>query len=150
MPLPASATKDRVVALLHDREFLIKMDKELTNYEKSEPPKKAETDAATEWYKITNTLKDMPSFLNSNNVTFSSGFKNLDNGVQWTVHAPLGLTQESSWYVEEVVDGEKTGLCLVQDVETTCNRIMMGSVKSKCEESWDRDVVPTFNQALTA
>lgn len=36
----------------------------------------------------------------------------------------------------ETSGGKEERLVLVEDVDITCNRILMGTVKGKCEENW--------------
>jgi hypothetical protein len=56
----------------------------------------------------------------------------------------MGLVQTSLWTVEEAkaedggVEQENVEgrLVLVEDVEIKCSRLLMGTVKGKCEENW--------------
>jgi len=65
-----------------------------------------------------------------------------EDGILWIVKAPLGLVQRTTWrclkregLAEE--DGECEGeWSLVEDVEIKANRLLVGTVKGKCEENW--------------
>ena len=64
-----------------------------------------------------------------------------EDGVEWVVRAPLGLVQTSLWIVERdetPAEGEAEGerWTLVEDVTIRCSRLLVGTVRAKCEENW--------------
>ena len=55
------------------------------------------------------------------------------------VRAPLGLVQTSRWTVERdeaAAEGEDERWTLVEDVTIRCSRLLVGTVRAKCEENW--------------
>lgn len=76
-------------------------------------------------------------------MTFESEITNLDDGAAWLIKAPLGLVQTTTWRVvrAETLADEERGAgewCLVEDMEIKGNRMVVGFVKTKCEEGWRR------------
>lgn len=96
----------------------------------------------------------LPKGLWDSTVTFESQITNTEDGVEWVIKAPLGLVQYTTWKVvrkgdvgkgkEKVVEDDesyksgeqKSEWCLVEDVEIKASRLLVGTVKSKCEENW--------------
>lgn len=141
MPMPAGATREEVISLLHDHDFILHMDPELSEY-KEEPP--ADAAPGTKYYKTTHNMAAIPKPFWSNTVTFTCEMTNSDSGLKWVVHAPLGLEQESNWSVKE-----SDGVYLVEDIIINCNRVLVGTVKNKCQESFDGNVKNAFTKKLT-
>lgn len=98
-------------------------------------------------------------------MTFEAHITNSEDGVHWVIKAPLGLVQTSTWRIvkssevgkgkgkaDNVDDGEegegevegagetakkeKEEWTLVEDVEIRASRLLVGTVKSKCEQQW--------------
>lgn len=159
-PLPASTTFTAALAKLHDHDLLIRLDPELASYETlpSEP-----SAPATKRYKVTDHMHTLPKGLWDTTVTFESQMTDTATGVAWVIKAPLGLVQRTTWNVlrrsevqgEEAewnrtvgVEGDEEGeWCLVEDVEINASRLLVGTVRSKCEESW-RAIHKTFVEVL--
>lgn len=91
-------------------------------------------------------MHTLPKGLWDTTVTFEADITNTGDGIEWLIRAPLGLVQRTTWRVikreslgkEEgalVVDGEGEW-SLVEDVEIRANRVLVGTVKGKCEENW--------------
>ena len=91
-------------------------------------------------------MHTLPKGLWDTTVTFEADMTNTEDGIEWVIRAPLGLVQRTRWRVvkraslgEEkganVVDGEGEW-SLVEDVEIKANRMLVGTVKGKCEENW--------------
>lgn len=57
------------------------------------------------------------------------------DGVFVFLRAPLGVTQERRWVLEEG-EGEEGGLRIVEYVEIFCSRLLYGTVKAQQEQSW--------------
>lgn len=125
------------MVLLHNHDFILRMDPELSEYSEYTPEDGVKGE--TKYYKTTHNMKSIPRPFWSNTVTFTCEMTNSDSGMKWVVHAPLGLEQESNWSVEE-----KGGLYLVEDIIIKCNKMLIGTVKSKCQESWDTNVKNAF------
>lgn len=77
-------------------------------------------------------------------MSFTAEITDIENGVNWIVHAPLGLMQKTLFTVEDAGDKdseldekEREGrLVLVEEVELKCSRLLIGTVKSKIEGNW--------------
>ncbi|CAI6333167.1 unnamed protein product [Periconia digitata] len=142
-PLSAGTAFSTAISKLHDHDLLMRLDPELAHYE-SLP---SEADAPnTKRYKVTDHMHTLPKGLWDTTVTFESQMTNTENGIEWVIKAPLGLVQRTSWKLvkSSEVDGGGKGQaeakedewCLVEDVEINASRLLVGTVKSKCEENW--------------
>jgi hypothetical protein len=85
----------------------------------------------------------LPKGLWDSTVSFEAEMTNTDDGILWIIKAPLGLMQRTTWRclkTESLADEDKVGTesewSLVEDVEIKANRLLVGTVKSKCEENW--------------
>jgi hypothetical protein len=88
----------------------------------------------------------LPKGLWDSTVSFESEMTNTEDGILWIIKAPLGLVQRTTWRclrTESLADGDRVGAeaeasewSLVEDVEIKANRLLTGTVKSKCEENW--------------
>ena len=135
--LPASTTREQAIALLRDHDFLIHLDPELSHYETVEPSPDA--NPATKFYKVTDIMHTLPKGLWDSTVTFDSEIMDIENGCDWIVRAPLGIYQRSKWVIEDAQDSEGeagTKLCRVEDIAITCSRLLVGTVKSKCQANF--------------
>ncbi|KAF2463247.1 uncharacterized protein BDR25DRAFT_307854 [Lindgomyces ingoldianus] len=153
-PLPSGTTFASALAHLQNHDLLIRLDPELAHYETldSDP-----STPNTKRYKVTDHMHTLPKGLWDTTVTFESLITNTDEGVEWVIKAPLGLVQSTRWRIvrageeeEEgkgrVVNGgqdedmvekeEKEDWCLVEDVEIKASRLLVGTVRGKCEENW--------------
>jgi hypothetical protein len=132
-PLPIGATREQAVSLLRDHDFLIHLDPELSHYTSAEPP--ANATPTTKYYRVTDIMHTLPKGLWDSTVTFDSEITDIEDGCDWIVRAPLGIYQRSKWVIEdsheEDTDGSK--LYLIEDIAITCSRLLVGTVKSKCE-----------------
>jgi hypothetical protein len=107
------------------------------SYETLDPPAEAAPD--TMYYKITDTMHTLPKGLWDTTVCYNAAITNIENGVKWLIHAPLGIVQRSSWTVEPVTEADDAGdstLCLVEVIDISCSRLLIGTVRSKHEEHW--------------
>jgi hypothetical protein len=134
--------------MLQNHDLLIKLDPELHSYEIL-PSDDATPN--TKRYKVTDHMHTLPKGLWDTTVTFESQITNTDDGVLWVVKAPLGLAQHTSWTIMRNADVgkgkekaaaedesavEKSELSLVEEVEIKASRLLVGTVRSKCEENW--------------
>jgi hypothetical protein len=82
----------------------------------------------------------LPAGLWDTTVRFAAEITDRDDGVEWVVRAPLGLVQTSLWTVErdDAAEGQEGGerWVLVEDVTIRCSRLLVGTVRAKCEENW--------------
>ncbi|KAF2621266.1 hypothetical protein BU25DRAFT_463868 [Macroventuria anomochaeta] len=141
--LPPSTTFARALECLHNHDLLIRLDPELAHYSTLPSPSSA---PSTKRYKVTDSMHTLPAGLWDTTVTFEADITNTEDGIEWIIRAPLGLVQRTTWRVvkreslgkEEdalVVNGEGEW-SLVEDVEIKANRMLVGTVKGKCEENW--------------
>jgi hypothetical protein len=140
--LPTTATKEKAISIFRNHDILIRLDPDLQHYEPA--PAEPNDSTKTKRYNITDVMHTLPRGLWDTSVSFSAEITDIDDGVEWIVRAPLGLVQKSLWTVEvagekdrgeedEAVEGR---LVLVEDVEIRCSRLLVGTVKGKCEENW--------------
>lgn len=123
--------------------MLIRLDPEFSSYEEISPPS-GTTNEKTKFYKVTDVMHALPAHLWDSTVSFTAEITDIDNGVDWIVHAPLGLTQKTLFTVEnagekdsELDEKDRDGrLVLVEDVEIKCSRLLIGTVKGKIEGNW--------------
>ena len=135
---------------MQNHDLLIKLDPELAHYETLPPEESAPN---TKRYKVTDHMHTLPKGLWDTTVTFESQITNTENGVEWVIKAPLGLVQQTTWKLvrsedvgkgkEKVVEDDessksedKSEWSLVEDVEIKASRLLVGTVKGKCEENW--------------
>lgn len=133
----------------------IRLDPEFASYE-TLPSDEATPD--TKRYKVTDHMHTLPKGLWDTTVNFESQMTNTEDSLIMVIKAPLGLVQRSTWklvraedlgkgkekvVVEETegegIDGkkeEKSEWFLVEDVEIKASRLLVGTVKGKCEENW--------------
>lgn len=86
-------------------------------------------------------MHTLPRGLWDTTVSFDAEITDIENGVKWVIKAPLGLVQLSFWRIVPAEETDKyndepTTLCLVEDIEIRCSRLLLGTVKGKCEENW--------------
>lgn len=93
-------------------------------------------------------MHTLPKGLWDTTVTFEADITDTEDGIEWIIRAPLGLVQRTTWRVvkraslgeegtkEGLEEGEVGEWSLVEDVEIKANRILVGTVKAKCEGNW--------------
>ncbi|KAF2843160.1 hypothetical protein M501DRAFT_966307 [Patellaria atrata CBS 101060] len=150
-PLPP-CTQSGAISLVHNHDLLIQLDPELAHYEertnpssfgdKTVPEPNRTVQRKTKYYHVTDHMHALPAGLWDSTVSFDAEITDIDDGVEWLIKAPLGLVQRTFWRVVEATNddkaelGEDTNWCLVEDVEIKCSRLLMGTVKGKCESNW--------------
>jgi hypothetical protein len=84
----------------------------------------------------------LPKGLWDSTVTFEAEMTDTEDGILWIVKAPLGLVQRTTWRClkrDGLAEQDRRGegeWSLVEDVEIRANRLLVGTVKGKCEENW--------------
>jgi hypothetical protein len=87
-------------------------------------------------------MEALPRGLWDTTVSFKAEMTDVETGIEWIIKAPLGLLQTSNWSIEPAgaedgVGEEKgTGLVLVERVLIAANRLLVGTVRSKCLENY--------------
>ncbi len=143
-PLPPGITFDQALSHLQNHDLLIRLDPELSHYE-SLPADPAKPDAKR--YSVTDNMHTLPKGLWDTTVTFEAEITNTADGILWVIKAPLGLVQTTKWQLLKtetlnaddmghIVEAERGEWSLVEDVEIKANRMLVGTVKGKCEENW--------------
>ena len=98
-------------------------------------------------YKITDHMNALPKGLWDTTVSFEAEMTNMEDGILWVIKAPLGLLQKTTWRalrtaslsgedIGGVAEADRGEWSLVEDVEIKANRMLVGTVKGKCEENW--------------
>ncbi|KAF2762379.1 hypothetical protein EJ05DRAFT_483126 [Pseudovirgaria hyperparasitica] len=138
--LPPGASKALVDSLLRNHDLLIRLDPELSTY--VELPT-LENAPHAKLYKVTDIMHALPRGLWDSTVSFEAQMSNPAEGcLEWIIRAPLGLVQTSIWSVREgdevgVREGGGERLWLVEEVEIKGSRLIVGTVKAKCEANWE-------------
>jgi hypothetical protein len=140
--LPAGTTKEKALKIFRNHDTLIRLDPDLQTYE-ALPAEPSDT-SQTKRYKVTDVMHALPAGLWDSSVSFNASLTDIENGVEWVIHAPMGLVQTSNWSVEEPNETDKGTeeetlegrLMLVEDVVIKCSRLLIGTVRGKCEENW--------------
>jgi hypothetical protein len=140
---PRSVSFEQAVKQLHDHLLLIRLDPEYVSHEVL-PSDPATPEAKI--YKITDHMNALPAGLWDTKVTFEAHMTDLEDGILWFIKAPLGLTQTTTWRclkTESLGDEDKGATSeedgewsLVEDVEIKANRMLVNTVKAKCEDNW--------------
>jgi hypothetical protein len=84
----------------------------------------------------------LPKGLWDSTVTFEAEMTDTEDGVLWIIKAPLGLVQRTTWRclrTASLAEEDRKGdgeWSLVEDVEINANRLLVGTVRGKCEENW--------------
>ncbi|KAH5738362.1 hypothetical protein HBI17_187690 [Parastagonospora nodorum] len=137
--LPPGTAPEDAIRLLHNHEVLIRFDPEFAHFDNL-PANPSNPEAKR--YKITDHMHALPKGLWDSTVTFEAEMTDMEDGVLWIIKAPLGLVQRTTWrclrtasLAEEDRKGEGEW-SLVEDVEINANRLLVGTVKGKCEENW--------------
>ncbi|KAF2708748.1 hypothetical protein K504DRAFT_433229 [Pleomassaria siparia CBS 279.74] len=147
-PLPPGTTFIHALTTLQNHDLLIRLDPELAHYE-TLPSEDGTPD--TKRYRVTDNMHTLPKGLWDTTVTFEANITNTEDGILWVIKAPLGLLQRTTWKLvksddlgkgkEKVIaetqgKEEKSEWALVEDVEIKASRLLVGTVKGKCEENW--------------
>lgn len=141
--LPVGTGFQHALSHLQNHDLLIRLDPELAHYESlPEDPANPETKR----YKVTDHMHTLPKGLWDTTVTFEAEITNTEDGIIWVIKAPLGLVQRTTWRLlktetlarddVEAMQGEHGEWSLVEDVEISANKMLVGTVKGKCEENW--------------
>lgn len=81
----------------------------------------------------------VPNPVYSSNVTSREEMVDFADGLWVRVRSPMAVVMETTWTVREKSGSdEKEGLELVEEVYVSCNRMLMGIVKSSVEANWQK------------
>lgn len=133
-PLPPSISRRTALAYLHDHLAMIDLNPlvQSRHHLLSPPANAPASELQCAWYSITDRLAPgLPS-----PVSYTASFRNLSDGLQTHIYAPMGLDVRGQWTVRGSGDigraapgAPETGLYLREDVEMKSNVFVAGFVK---------------------
>lgn len=92
-PLPVNITRQVVIDFLHDHEQMIDLNPLVKERHPIKPPPHASPDELhCIWYSLTDKISYLPGGLADGDVTYSSAFHDLPDGLQTHCYAPAGLS----------------------------------------------------------
>ena len=141
-PLPPGITRESVRESLYDHVGMIDLNPLVVERHPIKPPATtAVEEYRCKWYQLTDKIHFLPNGIYSGRVTYRACFHDMSNGIQTHVYAPLGLDIKGKWTLGGSLPGEprdvaelglgvpEEGLWLREDVDMTCNILMVGFVK---------------------
>ncbi|KAM7184506.1 hypothetical protein V8F20_012192 [Naviculisporaceae sp. PSN 640] len=148
-PLPPGISRQTVLSFLHDHKQIIDLNPLIKERHIIRPPSHAAPDELhCVWYSLTDHVSYLPGRAATGEVIYTCAFNNLPNGVQTHCYAPAGLDIRERWTVNGSLSGEprqavepglkdapSTGLYIREDVDMTCNIIMISFVKKTLKDS---------------
>jgi hypothetical protein len=147
-PLPASISRETVLATLHDHLEMIDLNPSHEERHMIKPPPEATPEEYhCQWYAITDKVSYLPAGMITGKVHFKSCFHDLSTGLQTHVYAPMGLDIKTKWTLGGNLPNEPVqpaelgigapiaGLYLRLDVEMRCNFLMTRFVKKTLKDS---------------
>ena len=127
--------------MLQDYEFFLHCDPHMAKYElvaadvEANIPDTLKALGGTTSYKVTDVVNTLPAGLWDSNVISHYEFTNIENGVFVRIKSPLSIVMDTIW---EIKTGDDDKLELVEDVSMYCSRLLVGVVKSQCENGWQK------------
>jgi len=141
--LPKGTTKEQGIAMLSDHIFFLHCDPHLVKYEAVTPDTPPEIPEAmqaqvrggkaTQVFKVTDLVHTIPAGLWDSNVVSTYEITDITDGLFVRIHSPLSIVMDTVWEIKADEDGE---LELVESMTINCSRLLMGVVKSQCENGW--------------
>lgn len=138
--LPAGATQQQAVEMLHDRDFFIHCDPCLDRYEVLDkdiaspelPAGRVQGIGPTTSYKIIDIVANVPKGVWGSHVESTYEFTDVERGLFCHIRSPLSIVMEALWEIREAEDG--SGFEIVEEVDIKCSRLLIGSVKGQTEQ----------------
>jgi len=132
---------------LQDHDFFLRCGAHLQSFEPLPPPAgdqelpvlpgAVKPTAATRAYRVTDIVHTLPAGLWDSNVVSTYEITDTADGVFVRIRSPLSVIMDTVWEVREAAGGQG-GLELVQDIEISCSRVLVGTVKGLCEGGWEK------------
>jgi hypothetical protein len=129
--------------MLSDREFFLSCDPHLAKFEAlspATPPEvpeatraQARGDGKTDVFSVTDIVHAIPAGLWDTNVVSTYEFTNIAEGVFVRIKSPMSIVMDTVWEIKPDADGK---LELVEDIAISCSRLLIGVVRSQCENGW--------------
>ncbi len=138
--LPGEVTREQALAILHDHDFIIHCDKNLSKYEEdtdSEDVKPTEVNASfkptarTRCYKIHDVVKNIPGGIWDSKVDSSAEYTDLESGLFVFSKSPMGIHSDTSFVVQD----SAAGLKLICKAEVSCSKLLVLVVKAGYKEN---------------
>ncbi|KAL9620297.1 MAG: hypothetical protein Q9160_005196 [Pyrenula sp. 1 TL-2023] len=142
-PLPPTGSfPSAAVAILHDHDWAIRLDPELDTYTLATNNIEKGEMLRTKTYNVVDHMGGIPKSIHDAKVNMEIQITDVDEGVDFLIHAPMGVVQRAQWRVTD--DAEKPGEWqLVAETEITCSRLLMGIIKGKADAD-----APLMGQSL--
>lgn len=86
--------------------------------------------------KLYDVQDHVPNPVYSSNITSREELVDSSEGIWVRIRSPMGVVMETSWFVRE--KGGEDALELVEEVTVSCNRMLMGIVKSSVAANWQK------------
>lgn len=86
-------------------------------------------------YEVTDRVHALPAGLWDSDVVSTYEFTDLEKGMFVRLRSPLSVMMETVWEVREV-EGSPGALELVEEVNISCSRLLVGVIKGQCEGNW--------------
>ncbi|KAI1082977.1 hypothetical protein F5B20DRAFT_578052 [Whalleya microplaca] len=145
-----SAAVATAIAVLHDHDFFLHCDPHYTSHKVLPPTDDGgNAEQAKTTYKLPTGIEPLgspavqlyevvdhvPNPVWSSNVVSREEFADFAEGLWVRIHSPLGVVMETTWKIRERTGGGE-GLELVEDVEISCSKLLLGIVKGQVEGNW--------------
>ncbi|KAK8140058.1 hypothetical protein PG984_000124 [Apiospora sp. TS-2023a] len=151
--LPPGVTKSAAIAALQDHDKFLHADPHLTTYKRLDVEEPANPAVLADYdaYKVPKAITPVsgarevkvyevhdhvPNPVWSSDVTSVEEFVDCAEGVWVRVRSPLGIVLETTWFICEKKDGNRSTLELVQTLVCTCNRLLAALCKSQVDKGW--------------
>lgn len=142
--LPSSVTKEAAVSLLHNHDFIIRCDKNLSKYDdvtatSTQKPGPVSKDlnpvGATKCYKIIDVVQNVPGGIWDSNSETLGEYTDLESGLFVNSKSPLAIRIETRFGVQE--GGSDGGLQLACRSEVFASKVLLPVIKGSCKENLD-------------
>lgn len=140
--LPETVSRKQAIAMLRDHEFFLHCDPHMSKFSRLEgqtPTALPEAmggkaQGGEECYTVTDVVHAMPAGLWDSNVVSTYEFTDIEGGVFVRIRSPLSIVLDTVWEIR----GEDGQLEMVEDASICCSRLLVGVVKSQCENGWEK------------
>ncbi|KAL8375986.1 hypothetical protein RB595_007204 [Gaeumannomyces hyphopodioides] len=150
--LPAGATREQGVAMLHDHAFYLSCDPHLVKQSElgaddvrfrgaAPPPERAASAAVAgrpaRFYEVHDLVHNLPGGLWDSNVVSTNEMTDIDAGLFVRIRSPMAVVMDTFWEIRPV-EGEADAWELVEEITISASRLIIGLVKSLCEGGWQK------------
>lgn len=136
-PMPTGTSRQAVLTILRDHEAMIRLNPLTYDPKTIEPPPLTSTEELDfQWYEIKDRIEYLPKGLWSSTIVYRACFRDREDSLETHTYAPMGIKTVSKWTVPETStdetrtqDGAEGGTYLREEVEMTCNFLLLAFVK---------------------